>query len=413
MATSEAVSMRRPRVASYLLSYLLDRAVDGLFYVALAWLAAKSSGPVGAAAIIASGSIPRVVMLIPGGAVADRYGLAATSRVTLALRVVLLCVFALSAMSSTPSAVMLALVAAMFGAIDALHMPAIDGLSGLLVEGGDQVRLQGAMTSIGNVMEIVAAPSAALLLAWSAPSVGWLGAVLLAVAAVAVPRADRKPEYMPVVKERLGLALRGVLGYVRHAPELRAMFFVFAVANVAATPAIILGVPLLVTEREGGEATYGALVTAFALGSVAGGLALARWGARLHYPSRWSLLLMLPGGFALGVLARIPGNVVAMATLAVAGLCFAGGAGLLRGRIKVATPPEMMGRMMSLVQASVYSLIPAGMLLFGWISSYWSASVAMLVMGGLMVASAVGALCIGPLRSYVGSESLNVSPQNL
>lgn len=412
MATTQAVTTRRARVASYLVSYLLDRAVDGLFYVALAWLAAKSSGPLGAAAIIASGSVPRVVMLMLGGVVADRFGLSATARVTLTLRVVLLGIFALSSMSPAPNALTLALVAAAFGVIDALHMPAISGLSGLLVGDNDQVRLQGAMTSIGNATEIVAAPAAALLLAWSAPSVGWLGAILLAVAAIAVPRVERAPEDVPVVKERLGAALRAVLAYVRHAPALRAMFLVFAAANVAATPAVGLGVPLLVTERAGGEASYGALVMAFAIGSVTGGLALARWGAHVRFPARWSLLLMVPGGLALGLLARVPVGLVAVGALVVAGVCFAAGAGLLMGRIKVATPPQMMGRMMSLVQVSVYSLIPAGMLIFGWMSASWSASAAMLVMGGVMVATALVALCVGPLRSYVGSERTGLSPQN-
>lgn len=103
---------------------------------------------------------------------------------------------------------------------------------------------------------------------------------------------------------------------------------------------------------------------------------------------------------------------VAVGALVIAGLCFAAGAGLLMGRIKVATPPQMMGRMMSLVQVSVYSLIPAGMLIFGWISASWSASAAMLVMGGVMVATSLVALCVGPLRSYVGSERTGLSPQN-
>lgn len=398
---------RRGAVGGYLTSYLLDRAVDGLFYIALAWLAARAGGPLSAAVIIGAGSVPRVVMLLVGGVVADRHGLAATARVTLVLRVGLLVVFALSSTTS-PNAVVLTLVAAAFGAVDALHMPAITGLSGLLVEGGAQVRLQGAMTSIGNAVEIIAAPAAAVLLAWASPSVGWVGAALLAVAALTVPSPRAVPAPDQGERESVFAALRSVLAYARRDRVVRSMLAVFAAANLAATPAIGLGVALLLTSRQTGEGTYGAFMMAFAVGSVLGGLALARWGERVQFPARASLLLMIPGGVGLLVLSAVDSAWAGVVAIGVAGLCFASGAGLLMGNLKAVTPPALMGRMMSLVQVSVYCLIPVGMLLFGMLSSYRSASAAMAVAGTIMLAASVVGLVVGPLRAYrVGS----VSPQ--
>lgn len=398
---------RRGAVAGYLTSYLLDRAVDGLFYVALAWLAARASGPLGAAAIIGAGSVPRVVMLLLGGVVADRYGLASTARVTLVLRVGLLVVFALAS-TSVPNALLLALVAASFGAVDALHMPAITGLSGLLVEGGGQVRLQGAMTSIGNAVEIVAAPSAAVLLAWASPSVGWVGAGLLAVAALTVPSAAAVPTPDHGERESVVEALRSVLAYARRDRVTRSMLAVFAVANLAATPAIGLGIALLLTNRNAGEGTYGALMMAFAVGSVLGGFALARWGERMRFPARASLLLMIPGGMGLAALALVHSAWAGVAATGLTGLCFASGAGLLMGNLKAATPPALMGRMMSLIQVSVYCLIPAGMLLFGALSAHRSPATAMATAGGITLATAVLGLAAGPLGSY---QVRSVSPE--
>lgn len=389
----------RQLVGRYLTTYLLDRAADGLFFLALGWLAAQASGGLGAASIIAAGSVPRVVMMLLGGAVGDRWGLVATARLTLFLRIALFVVFAFAAMPQKPTGWLLAAAAALFGLVDALHMPAVTGIAGVMVRGPEQVRLQGAMGSIGNTMEILAAPTAGLLLGWRGDSVGWVGAALSIVALIALPPVHMTPAHgeesdstvMQQVREVLSLALRD------HA--LRAMLTVFAVANLAATPAIVVGIPLLAVAHGWPAHAYGVVLAGFAAGSVVGGLLLAKWGQRFTHPARWALGTMLPGASGIAFLSGTSTIPAATAATVLIGSTFALGAGALVGTIMAATPPHAMGRMISLRMMAVYSLIPLGLVAFGALAEIIGVQRTELTMAVALALTAIVGLVVGPLRT--------------
>lgn len=389
-------------VGRYLTTYMLDRAGDGLFYVALGWLATRASGDLGTAAILAAGSVPRVAMLLFGGALGDRWGLIRTARGTLVARILLMLVFAAAALPEHPSGLLLALTAAAFGLVDALHTPALTGLSGVLLRGPAVVRAQGAMGGIGNTVEVVAGPLAGALIAWRADSVGWLGALLAAAALLALPR----PSEGGTETDRSEAAPRSVLHDVAdvlrtalRSASLRTMLGVFAVANFAATPAVMAGVPLLAVDRGWNAQEYGIVMAGFALGSVAGAALLAWIGHRITHPARISALSLLPGAVAIAAVGMSADHRLATVAVSVAGATFALGAGALMGTIKSHTPPQEMGRMMSLVHVSVYSLIPAGLVTYGAIAAAASAQTAQVVMALVMGAGSALALTVGPLRN--------------
>lgn len=392
--------MSRGVLSRYLGTYALDRAGDGLFYVGLGWLAARSSGELGAATVLAAGSVPRILMLLVGGALGDRWGLVRTARATLAVRVGLLVAFALVAASSPPSAILLAVVAAAFGLVDALHDPALTGLSGVLVRGPKLVRAQGFMNGLSQTVQMVAAPVGGVLLAWRGDAIGWLGAVLAVAALILLP-AYGEEEAPAASEEEHRSILMDVWDMLRQAArrkELLAVLAVFGVANFAATPAMTAGVPLLARMQGWTAPEYGWVMAGFALGCVGGATALALWGGRLRHPARWSAASMVPGAVAVAMVGLFESPVGAAGAAAAAGVTFQAGAGALMATIKDTTPPEEMGRMMSLVQMSVYSLIPAGLVTFGAIAAATSAVEAQLLMAGVMAAGGVGALSVRALR---------------
>lgn len=400
--TTETAVAPRSAVGRYLTTYALDRAGDGLFYVGLGWLAARSTGELGAATVLAAGSIPRIVLLLVGGVLGDRWGLVRTARATLVLRVSLLAAFALIAIPSPPSAVLLAVVAGSFGLVDALHDPALNGLSGVVVRGPDLVRVQGYMNGLSQVAQMIAAPIGGALLVWRGDAVGWLAAGLGLIALIALPgvggpsrkecsdKGAAAPSVLTDVKQVVSQAARR--------KELLAMLTVFGVANFAATPAVTAGIPLLAKLRGWSATEYGMIMAGFALGCVGGAGVLALWGARTRHPARWAAASMIPGAVAVAAVGMTGNAVLAAVGIACAGLTFQSGAGALMATIKHTTAPEEMARMMSLVQVSVYALIPAGLVTYGAIAAATSAREAQLVMAGAMILGGLTALSSKALR---------------
>lgn len=390
----------------YLTTYALDRAGDGLFYIGLGWLAATSSGALGATSILAAGSVPRIALLLVGGALGDRWGLLRTARVTLVLRLGLLIAFALVALASPPSALLLALVAAGFGLVDALHDPALTGLSGVLFQGPQLLRTQGLMNALSQMAQMVAAPLGGALLGWRGDAVGWLGAGLALIALVALPAAEPDEPDAPDEGPRESV-LREVGAVLKQAAtrkDLLAMLGVFGVANFAATPAVTAGIPLLAKLRGWSATEYGVVMAGFAVGCIGGAAALALLGHRMRHPARWAAASMLPGSVAVAAVGVTGSAAAAAVAIAVAGVTFQGGAGALMGTIKDVTPAEEMGRMMSLVQVSVYALIPLGLVTFGALATASSAREAQLVMACVMAFGGLAALSVRSLREVQLSD---------
>lgn len=406
MTSLSAVSTSRWDVGRYLAAYCSDRAGDGLFYVALGWLATTATGSLGATAILAAGSVPRVAMLLVGGALGDRWGLLRTTRTTLLLRLLLMAAFAMVALPDRPSGLLLALVAGAFGLVDALHTPALTGLSGVMLRGPAVVRVQGVMGGIGNATEIGAGPLAGLLLIWRSDTVGWIGAGLCVLALVALPRSVESDE--PATTHEAQSVRQEVWEVLRTSlrdQQMRTMLAVFAIANFVGTPAIVAGVPLLAALRGWDATAYGLVMAGFAGGSVGGATVLAALGHRLGRPARSAALSLIPAGLLLGAVGTMPNAGLVTVAATGVGVCFAFGAGALMGTIKSVTPPSDMGRMMSLVLVAVYSLIPAGLLCYGAVAQATSAMTAQLVMAVVMTAGGIIAGLSPTLRTVTPSES--------
>lgn len=255
---------------------------------------------------------------------------------------------------------------------------------------------------------MVAAPIGGVLLAWRGDAIGWLGAALAVVALFMLPAYGEEQPEPSADEDEPGSVLGDVWAVLRqalHRSDLLAMLAVFGVANFAATPAVTAGIPLLAKLRGWSAPEYGTIMAAFALGCVGGAIALALWGSRLRHPARWSAASMLPGAVAVATVGVTDSVTVAAVAVAVAGVAFQGGAGALMATIKHTTPPDEMGRMMSLVQMSVYALIPAGLVTFGVVAAAMSAREAELLMGAVMAGGGLAALAVPALRDLRVGES--------
>ncbi|MGO4754041.1 MFS transporter, partial [Streptomyces sp. 2MCAF27] len=119
---------RDGNVLRWLAAYTVSLVGDSVYFVALGWSAQKAAGPTEVGLVMASGALPRALLMLAGGVVADRFD---PRRVILgsdALRCLLILAVATAIALTAPALWILVAVALVFGAVDALFVPAVGAL---------------------------------------------------------------------------------------------------------------------------------------------------------------------------------------------------------------------------------------------------------------------------------------------
>lgn len=378
-------------VRSWVAASTLDAAADTLFLVGLGWAAAFASGGMSAAVILAVGTVPRAVMMLIGGAFADRWGLALTANVTLAVRAVLMVLFALVLGSSEgPNGYLLALASLLFGIADGLHVPALGGLVGVVAPGDFMRSAQAKATTGALVAQVVAAPAAGFLVASQGGVVGWVGfALLLVAAAVMLDLRRRLKGTEPVSSdgdgelhpgESMRRAIRGGLEYAMGRWSVLSLLLVFLLTNLAATAPVAVGIPLRAREQGWPGELYGVATLGFALGSALGIFLMERRDPKTDRALRTGLGLIAAGAVGSATLAVATHPLLACAGCFVMGVLFAPAAVLLRTELFRTTPTSHLGRVGGLLGFAIYGGIPVGFALYGWLASALSITSAGLIM---------------------------------
>ncbi len=202
--------------------------------------------------------------------------------------------------------------------------------------------------------------------------------------------------------ERERGAIRAGLRYVRATPELAIPLALMAIVGTFGFNFQVI-LPLLARfSFDGGPGVYAALVSAMAVGSVAGALVTGshgRTGPRLIAAAALAF-----GGAAL-LAAAAPALIVEVAALIALGAASVTFAATINSSLQLAVAPQMRGRVMALYSVVFLGSTPIGAPLTGWLSQTYdprwalvlaataglSASWAAKVSFARMQASAVGA----------------------
>lgn len=370
------------RIREYLAALGADAAADALFYLTLAWVAAHSGGAVSAGVVLAAGSVPQLAMMLLGGAAGDRFGLVRTAGVTLAIRTGLFAAFVVMLATGSLSLWPLVAMSAAVGLIDALHMPAMGGMAGLLADVGEQASVQGSVSATTRVSGVAATTVGGVLLAWSLPSAG-VAMVVLSIAALVLLQMLRRSSPPPPVDESPGEASPGLVALMRDGlatvgrdKHIRLILVLFTLANLTATAPVMLGIPLKGAEYSWSAISYGLAMVGFALGSALGAVAVARWGKSVRDNLAAAIALLIPAAVGLGALSLAREAWQASISVFVVGLALAPAAALMMGEVRERVPATHMGRVSSIVQLAIFGLIPLGHLLFGWMAGRWDLRVA-------------------------------------
>jgi MFS family permease len=181
----------------------------------------------------------------------------------------------------------------------------------------------------------------------------------------------------PVAPRERG-AIRAGLRYVRRTPELMVPLALMGlVGTLGFNFQVVL--PLLAKfSFQSGAMTYAALVSAMAVGSIAGALVNGHRG-------RTGPRLIAGGALAFGVsallAAAMPSLALEIVMLAVLGAAAVTFAATINSTLQLAVTPEMRGRVMALYSVVFLGSTPIGAPLTGWLAQSYDPRIALLLAG--------------------------------
>jgi hypothetical protein len=212
--------------------------------------------------------------------------------------------------------------------------------------------------------------------------------------------------------ERAGARLRAGLAYVWRHPAVRSPILLQGLAIVAFTISIPVEIVFARRSLHVGGAGYGALLTVWGAGAIAGSVVYARWRRASGRALVAGSAVALGAGFA--VMAAAPNLAVALAGAAVAGSGNGVEAAAARTLLQQRVRPEWMGLAMA-VNESVYQAAPGGgILLGGGIAALAGPRVALAAAAAGSLAMALGAwLFLGgpPVVAAAANEGAAVAEE--
>ncbi|WP_051551987.1 MFS transporter [Nocardioides sp. URHA0020] len=366
---------RDPVALGWLGIKALSNAGDALWTVALAWTAVHVASPAVAGLVVAAGTIPRAVVLLLGGVVADRREPRLVMLVVNVVRVAVLVATALWVVVAGTTLPVLVVAAVAFGLCDALYEPSAATISRQLVPAEQLAAYTGAsQTAIRLGSMAGAALGGVVVAAWGLGGSAVANAVTFAVV-VGYLALVLRPRY-PLPRAEAEPVLRGVargFGHLRDEPTTRTLVLALSGLNLAVSPALALGVALRAQDEGWGAGAVGGLQALVALGAAVGALSLLRWRPA-HEAVVGFWLLVLQGlaivGIGYGSLAT---TAIAVAVVGVS----AGAASSLLGAVFMASiDGAYLGRMTSILRLGDDVLMPAAMAGFGALAAAYGVGLA-------------------------------------
>ncbi|MET7905907.1 MFS transporter [Streptomyces sp. NPDC005355] len=387
---------------SYLLwlaGVLASLAGDAVFYFAIGWAASASGGAVAGLALSAI-TLPRVLLLLIGGAVSDRFSARRVLIAGDAAMLVFSLILAAVAYRLGASPAVLIVAGVVVGVIDAFYLPASGSMPRRLV-GKEQLPRALSLRQVGGqVVNMGGGPLGGIVVGLA----GLAGAALvnavtfaLVLAVLIVVRPRHEPPPAPRTGHLVKDAWEGVSVAFAH-PVLRPALLMTGAAAGFLLPVLPLLLPLLAREQHWDASAAGLAIGAQGVGMVAVTLLVLRRGA-LGRPGLLAACGLIVAGAGVLGMALSPGaGVVLVASFGV-GI----GNGLFAAHIMplvlAVTPDSHLSRIQAvLVLVQSLALLLMNNVL-GNLAGFSSAVTALTVCAAVIVAVGLLGLASGPLRN--------------
>lgn len=395
MTTSDPLLLREPprfardrTVHAWIGVKALSDAGDAIWSIALVWTAVQITSPAVAGLIVAAGTVPRAVILLFGGVLADRANARHIMMIFNAIRVVVLITVALWVLASPPTVLMLLLAAIAFGACDAFYEPSAATIGRQLVHTSDLPAYSALMQTATRLGTMGGAALGGFLVA----SAGLAGSASLnaltftfVIAFIAIwlrprfalARADRES------------ALRGItrgFAHLKDAPTTRTLVFALSGLNLAVGPATGIGIALRAHDEGWGAQAVGIFEALIGLGAALGAIIVVKW--RPRYEARGGFWALVVQGAGIVLLGIGPLWLTGVGCLFI-GLTAGFASVLLSATFAATIDTAYLGRMSAITRLGDDVLMPLAMAAFGALAAATTTWIAFVTFGvalmGMMV----------------------------
>jgi predicted MFS family arabinose efflux permease len=391
---------RVPAFRRYAVGQAVSVLGDQVWYVALSWAAVQVASPGVAGLLLAVSAIPRLILMLAGGVIVDRRD---PRRLMIRSDLVRggVCLAAAAVALWQPGVLLLVLVALVFGAADALFLPAAGALQPRLLEPG-QYAGGSAMAATANRLALtVGAPLGGVMVA-----VGGLPAALVVNAATFAVSVLALRSLRPAAPRQASAAqpaaaagsLRDGLRHIARHPVLRGLLLVSLLGNVGFVGPMNVGLALASQANGWGAAGIGALLSGFGVGAIVAGLVMLRLRPSRGVGPTVAVCFAVQA-IAVAVPALTGSLPLAVAATVVAGLT-SGPAGILLAALtQTATADAFRGRVASLNALVNLGVTPLAMAVMGVAVARFGLLPAFLGSAALELLAAAGCVLIPALRT--------------
>ncbi|WP_307814059.1 MFS transporter [Streptomyces sp. N35] len=393
---------RDPNVLRWLGAYGSSMIGDAVYFIALSWAAARTGSAGQAGLVLAISAVPRALLMLYGGVIADRFG---PRRVVIgsdAVRFAVILVAAGVLVAAQPGIWFLAVIALVFGAVDAVFMPAVGALPPRITGPSQLARVQGLRGLAARIALVTGGPVGGFAVAAGGSAAAFAVAAALFAVSLVLLLAVRVRELAPDQKAGDGRPesgqLRAGLRYIRRHKVLLPLIVAMGVTELGFSGPANIGLVLLADERGWGASGMGLTIAGFGVGAGAASLLLAVRG-RLPRAGLVRACAEIGAAVALAAIAFAP----SVASAAVAGLfvgLLAGTGGALSGALlQTQSDPAYIGRVTSVHMLLALGLAPLCYPVTGAAIGIWGSRPVFVASACLIVVGSVIGLVSRSLRT--------------
>ncbi|MEV6103801.1 MFS transporter [Streptomyces sp. NPDC051940] len=392
---------RDANVLRWLASYAVSLIGDTVCMVAYGFAAKEVGGPAEVGLVMAAGAVPRALLMLGGGVVADRFG---PRRVVIgsdAVRAAVVLGVAAALWLTSPGLWLLVAGAVVFGVVDALFMPAVGALPPRLAAPDQIARIQGLRVLVIRLGYVVGPPLGGMAMVHGGASAAMAVAGVLFALSVPLltslrirelPADDAGPAGTGSAWGELVDGLR----YIRRHRVIGPLMISGAMSELGTNGLLSVGLILLNDDRGWGPSGYGWIVGAFGLGQAVCAALLAVKGRvpRAGLVQNVMLVLSSASVAAVAFMPSLPAAAgMSLASGLLCGMC----GGLAIALIQTAAEPAYLGRVTSAMSLTGVGLAPLSLPVFGAAVGVWG-------VGPVFVAGAV----FSALGAMAGLSSASV-----